>query len=78
MQGGMKEKLVAAGKNLEDTAQRNAKALQMAQATTGRLLQTMMDEIRRELHDQSGYSKGATLTAAEKSTSVPVAVNRKI
>jgi flagellar biosynthesis/type III secretory pathway chaperone len=78
MQNGMRDLLTAAGKKLAETASRNARALQIAQASTGRLLQVMMDEIRRNLHADGGYSKQAVLTAAQKSTSIPVAVSQRV
>ncbi|MBI3419078.1 MAG: hypothetical protein HY053_02965 [Proteobacteria bacterium] len=73
-----RESLTIAGQKLEAVTQRNAEALRLAEASTDRLLQTMMEEIRKELHKESNYSSQAVLSAAEKGVMRPIAVNRKV
>jgi len=73
-----KEMLQAQGKILEAVTQRNAKALRVAQSTSERLLSTMMNEVRKELHREGGYSSNAVLIAAQKDCSRPVAYSNRI
>jgi hypothetical protein len=73
-----KEDLHAYGKILEAVTQRNAKALRIAQLTSERLLSTMMNEVRKELHREGGYASNAILTAAQKDCSRPVAYSSRI
>jgi hypothetical protein len=73
-----KAHLQAQGRVLEAVTQRNAKALRIAQASSERLLDTMMNEVRKELHRESGYSRGAIMIAAQKDCSRPVAYSNRI
>lgn len=74
----VRARLTEAGRKLEATTLRNAEAIRAAQFSTEYLLDTVMKEIKNELNRESGYSKGATLTTAEKASTRPVALNQRV
>lgn len=70
--------LRGAGAALDKMAEYNAQALRMAHKATERLLHVVMDEVRREVHRESGYSIRGHLAAAESARSRPVAFNQRV
>jgi hypothetical protein len=74
----LRARLTEAGHRLETTTRRNADAIRAAQFSTEHLLDSVMKEIKKELNRESGYSKGAVLTEAEKPSTRPVALNQKV
>jgi hypothetical protein len=66
------------GKELEALARENAAAIQMAHNATERLLQVMMDEVRKDLMKNSGYSQQGHLSMKETDKSQPVACNQSV
>jgi flagellar biosynthesis/type III secretory pathway chaperone len=70
--------LQSKGKILEAVTQRNAKAIRIAQAVSERLLGSMMNEVRKEVHKESSYSSSAVLTARQKEVMRPVAYSKRV
>lgn len=66
------------GKKLDIASRANAEAIHLAHIATERLLQAVMDEVRRDLHNQGGYSQRGMLAAAESAKSRPVAYSQRI
>lgn len=66
------------GKKLDIASRANAEAIRLAHIATERLLQAVMDEVRKDLHNQGGYSQRGMLAAAESAKSRPVAYSQRI
>lgn len=73
-----KAALKSAGKKLDDVSRDNAEALRLAHASTERLLSVIMNEVRKEIHNQGGYSQRGMLSAAESARARPVAYNQRV
>lgn len=77
MPEGEKTELKAKGKTMDATARRNAEVVATAHHATERLLQVVMDEIRKDLMKNSGYAPSGYLAMASKPVSQPVAISHK-
>ncbi len=72
-----RQSLVEAGRALETVTERNANLLRAAHGASERLMRNIMDLVRKEQQQDSGYDRGAVLDAARKSTCKPVAFNQQ-
>lgn len=70
--------LQARGTELEKTAMRNAEAVRLAHHATDRLLQVMMNEIRKDQYAAGGYSQQGNMKGAESDRSRPLACNQRV
>ena len=62
---------------VRELAEKHAEAIRIAHSSTDRLLGAVMDETRKNLHNQSGYSQRGHLAAAGRDTSRPAMLNQQ-
>ncbi|MDX1922762.1 MAG: hypothetical protein SFW65_06510 [Alphaproteobacteria bacterium] len=70
--------LRSSGKKLEEVTQKNADALRFAHHANEHFLKYIINDIRKDLHKESGYSVRGVLALAEAQRSRPVSVNQRI
>jgi flagellar biosynthesis/type III secretory pathway chaperone len=66
------------GKKLDEVTQKNATALKYAHNATEHLLKVVINEIRKDLHKESGYSGRGLLALAESHQARPISVNQRV
>jgi hypothetical protein len=71
-------RLKQAGATLDEVSRDNAKAIRVAYQATERLLAVIMEETRKDLHKESGYSGNAVFSMAEKPKAPPVAYSQRV
>lgn len=70
--------LRSSGKKLDELAQKNAAALRYAHHASENLLRVVINEIRKDLHKESGYSGRGVMAMAEADRARPISVNQKV
>lgn len=73
-----KATLKESGKKLDEVSQRNAEAIRLAHIATEHFLKAIMEEVRKDMHRNSGYSGRGMLAMAEAVRAQPVAINQRI
>ncbi len=71
-------KLRESGKILDDVTEKNAIALRVAHHATEHLLRVVINEIRKDLHKESGYSGRGVMALAESHHARPISINQRI
>lgn len=66
------------GKKLDELTAKNADALRVAHHANEHFLKVVINEMRRDLHKESGYSGRGVLALAEASKARPVSFNQRI
>lgn len=70
--------LKSSGRKLDEVSRENAEAIRLAHIATERLLSVIMNEIRRDMHAEGGYSQRGMLAAAESAKARPMAYNQRV
>ncbi len=70
--------LRTSGKKLDEVTQKNADALRFAHHANEHFLKYIINDIRKDLHKESGYSVRGVLALAEAQKSRPVSINQRI
>lgn len=71
-------RLRESGKKLDEVTEKNATALRSAHHATEHLLKVVINEIRKDLHKESGYSGRGIMTLAESQHARPISVNQRV
>lgn len=70
--------LRVSGKKLEEATEKNASALRFAHHASEHLLKVVINEIRKDLHKESGYSGRGVMALAEAQQARPISVSQRI
>lgn len=70
--------LRSSGKKLDEVTEKNAKALRFAHHANEHLLKVVINQIRKDMYKESGYSGRGVLALAESHQARPISVNQKI
>lgn len=70
--------LRSSGKKLDEVTQKNAAALRFAHHASEHLLKAVINEIRKDLHKESGYSGRGVMAMAEAQKARPISVNQRV
>lgn len=72
------QQLRTEGKKLDALTEKNADALRFAHHANEHFLKVVINEMRRDLHKESGYSQRGVLALAEASKARPVSFNQRV
>lgn len=70
--------LRSSGKKLDEVTEKNANALRFAHHASEHLLKVVINEIRKDLHKESGYSGRGVMALAEAHQARPISVSQRI
>ncbi len=71
-------RLRESGKKLDDVTEKNATTLRLAHHATEHLLKVVINEIRKDLHKESGYSGRGIMAMAEAQCARPISINQRV
>ncbi|MBY0428379.1 MAG: hypothetical protein K2Q32_04080 [Alphaproteobacteria bacterium] len=70
--------LRSSGKKLDELAHKNATIIRSAHHASEQVLKIVINEIRKDLHKESGYSGRGVMAMAEAHKARPISINQRV